>query len=403
MRVVTQQSPALFDPFGYDVIGEKFFRFDIAYRIHCVLVICKRLKTAGLPREVRDKLFLMAVGFLEEVRSRPMSRAQLIQVNYAFALIDAADGEHAEALRRLEWVLGAIQGAHHARSEVLRLSGEMRHRGGDLGGAADDYLQSFTTMQYLDHVLCAKTGQVNTYVNPEAELDVVVRVCNIELERADVDHLDQHLKVARRLFEYVLTDVSSYKTRLAWVEAQRLRCRGEIDAARQHALTVAHDMSATPNAAFGRALVMLMDIILDQIDNQLLPDTRKRELLYETSAYAMRARHTFEDHPDAIGANLLEQTQCRADHLDRRMSGLPANLKTIEQTVEKAERLEDAAVIARAYTVLGAEQEMAGDLEHAKDSYQFADHRLRSHGFLALSAWPRAAIARLAQTRTISA
>ena len=117
---------------------------------------------------------------------------------------------------------------------------------------------------------------------------------------------------------------------------------------------------------------------------------------------AQRAQHTFADHADAIGANLLEQTRCRADHIERRMSGMPANLKTIGDTVQKAVSLKDDAVIGRAYTVLGAEQEMAGDPENARWSYHFANDYLRRHGFQSLSAWPHAALSRMAKSNTIS-
>ena len=401
MQPAKPQTSALFDPYGLLVLREKRFRFAVAYAVDQVFAICQQLKTPGLQLEVRDRLFLSAICALNRVRNIPMSDIQQSQVNYALALLYALDGDCTEALERLTRVFEVSQHDRLAKSEVLRFMGEQHHRGGKLRRAYDAYLHSFYALQHLDDALRRATRQANAYADARHELDVLIRLCNIELELAEYSRLDDHLKLSHRLLDVVCDDVKSFKARLAWVEAQRLRSLGKIDAAYESAFRAIAAQNAAPTAASGRTYVIVIDIILDRITNQTQSISRKYELLHETDELASRARIFFEDHSDAIGHNLLEQAVCRADRIERLMAGQPANLKIIQRVLRSAEKLDDAALIGRAYTVFGAELEMAGDREHAVRSYQLADDRLQSNDFQSLSAWPRDALSRMAKSNTI--
>ena len=385
----------LLRPFARKIIEEDLYRFDTAHVLDHVFTVSRQVKTPSLPHDERDSLLLSAIVKLVRYRDTLVSNTQKLQIHYAYALLYAEDGDYAEATERLERALAASKNDRLATSYLLLLLGELYQRTFKVFRACDAYSQALNILFDHDDASHSPIGPANPHAAASLELSLLIRLCGIEVELAQYTPARYHAQLAWRLFDVVGAELAQLKTRLTWIESQRQRCIGDLMSSHQNTLKVVEALHTSPTLSLPRAYLIASDGALDLANSTLQSLASRQQYLDNAKEYSKRAKVAFHGDDDGIGKHLLELTACRTEHVERVLTCEGASTRHIETVVDLAERSKDPALIGRAYTVLGAEMELAGDREYARLFYGFAEDRLKKYGYISLSEAPAAAFERL--------
>ncbi len=367
-----------------------------------VLKMIEELKhpaAQGDRRDARDKLVLESYRLLLYLESKRVSLRQRMQISYAFSQLYADDDSYGQSMRSLQRAreIAEQTGDQAAQIQLFRQEGEISHRSGRLTQALTAYANGLHLLKAHDEQFSDSKSNQMGHSNPNIELQLLVGLSGLEMEKAQFVSMRQHIRDAHALFEIVGRSANTLKARLAWVEVQDLRRRGHYQSALDMVGKVVERLERSaqneaPTAMLARAYLVAMDAAIDVGGAYRKQSTIAAGYLAQAKVYRDQAQTILRTVDDPITVGLLKV----ANHRYVRACKPESNqMNLIEKAMYHGETQNDAALLGRAYTGLGQELEAHGDLQNARDAYRFAQYLLARHDFITLSHAPEEALNRI--------
>lgn len=367
---------------------------DVTWRElpHYSEVVASRLTLAYAHiarRPNRVAAFLLAAAEVAPCLPLPMAEPQRLRACYVEALAHSADKQD---LRALDWVEQALEIAialddQSALVTLLYLHGAqntalLRNR---------EAVADFEDSRMLLRARGTRTPAAEEQpIDAPFELHLTLRQVNAHFLLGRYDQAERLLDEARALVPFVSGEQRELAV-IPWWEALLYRWRGEPERALRPALAAAAVYAEGGNGgSAARIQTVTADIALDFA--AALPEGTDRHALLQLAqphlALALQRADEADDEPGSVLARLTgaRASRMRGDNIDR--------LETIEWLARAASRLDDVALLAQAFTVLGDELASQGDAEReaAMSCYRQVLAILDGSDVPALGVWARRAL-----------
>lgn len=325
-----------------------------------------------------------------------MCAPQRIRVWYVAASACAGSGEFRSAR---EWLDQAVDLAGRTRAwedtlDLLPLRSGVLRALLCLAPAATDCRTSLDLARQLAQ---DQPGRWQ-YANFTAfELTTLTSLAGFEFYLARYESCERLLDEARDLLGQRMTALAPQPdsprelpaASLAWLEALVWRWRGQPERALRLASETARiylGQGPAISAAFAEMLVS--EVALD-LASQLHTGSDHDALAELARPHVASARALAHEARDEAARSLAQLIQVR---LDREMGKATDRMRQLDQVIQTAEHLDDAALLAHAFTDLGDELTFTGRTEDACQMYAGVVEALEGTEVPALQVWARRAL-----------
>jgi len=371
------------------------FKLLLALDVADAFDVSRQARKPGASRTERSAALLKAIKRLDHYQGAKAPITQLMQMDYAYALLYAAADDYSKAIAHLDGALRLARNDRLAMSYLLTLMGEMLHRQGLIRPAHDTYFRALNLIRDHDDASHTAYGPADPHACPGEEFDLLNRVAGLAMEMARYDELNDLVPQAHRLFDVVGAELPQLKTRLVWVKAQWDRQLGGVREGFEGTANVIERLHTSPTMSQNRAYILHAESAIEMAAQPKQTRGSSQQYIERAKDALKLAKEYAVKEEDRTGVGLATLVGCCVDYHERVLNGQGANLRDSEKVVDAAERTSDNARIGKAYTLLGHEQALAGMREDALLSFRFAENRLTRHGFNAIAEEPRLARLRI--------
>ncbi len=328
--------------------------------------------------------YLSAAVSVWPYRSQRLSIHQRLRLEFVLAQAHFGENDLTQALDHLETAadIADFLDEPGTAATIGYEAGKTYHYQSEFVIARDCYRDALELQQKLE----THTGPVD----PARESELHRRIAGLDCELTDFTHADIAIHEARYLLDKYRTSKNPEAdgAALDWIEALVINwTKGPEDA-----LPLATTMAATYTRLglrrmAGRANSLVAEIALDLAENFSLKNhtTLRAAFADKAEPYAVAATLDAKAAGDKIGEQLGLLAQQRW-HL-MRGSDL-GGTKAIEDVLHAAQRLNDKALLGRAYMALGEARAAQGLIDNARECYGMACHIFEEFEMLALLTWP---------------
>lgn len=356
----------------------------------------------------RPDPYFAAFVVLAPFRNRMVCDQQRLNLEFALALAFAGDNSTPQALGCLSfaWDIARLLHDRAAQAEVGFLAGALWHAQGYYREAYAIYHDALEALQRLQR----NDGPAD----PAFELDLVLRLAWCALDLGWFPVSLRHMDEAYTLRALWAPDAAEQAARLAWLDAQLARVRGQPARALNLA-TAAADLLRTHGRPInrGRVHIALAESAMDALEMVRSPAASQdlwlplsgatgkvqhspSDLLSQARGAARIALQVAQEVCDPIGVVLARLALRRTARLSGRQAGEDSGVAAAERLLRTAHRLNDPPLLGRAEMALADELLAAGRPEAARAAYYRATLRLDEHHMGELAFWSRRALQLLA-------
>lgn len=329
--------------------------------------------------------FLAACMIIAPWMDARMAAQQRVRIGFLFARAHQADHEYKLAIHWVDDMLGvALKArAHGEFLELLAFQGMLYRSEGLFQAAAED-LEACLELLYHH-------AEDEDAIDPAVHLEFLSQLATYEFFLAHYPNATRLVKLARRLMPKVAT-MPLAAASVIWVQAHLDRIRGLPERALQPALQVAevHEREASLTSQ-DRIETFVAEIALDLAERVPSgPSAMNRTpFLALARAHRRRAEKLALAAHDLPGMALAKLARARESRL---RGSNEARVRIVESVIATAKKLQDAALLAQALTVLGGELSADNDGERAKNCWREALTVLEGSEVPALTVFPRRAL-----------
>lgn len=328
---------------------------------------------------------IFAATLMMRYRAQSLSIRQRLLSEYVLGLAHHTDGDLTQALTHLETAadIADFLEDDNAKAAIGYRAALIYHYLSEFALARSLYNDSLTILQAVEPT---RDG-----VNTAKEIELLLRIAGLDCELANFARAETAASDAR----YLLLTTNSSKTkeadyaRLTWIDALVANWRGRFDQALKLARTTAvtYEQLGMYQLA-GRAHGLAAELALDFVD-RLTHESQNEHcavLVHDARPDAMTAIAHARVTNDPVGRQLgyLALQRCRRMH-----GPTQDGIAVVERVIRQAKRLDDPAVLGRAYTALGDELVCQGQREAARPFYSSATHIFEEFELLGILSWSR--------------